>query len=140
MYPTAAAALGLGLAPHELEEKSEATATGGASVTSGGAGGAGGSSAASTASTNNLELSNGVIRRRLAQGEGGVAVRGSSSSAGAGGVDVGGFLFIPATGGIATSGPPAVVAGAAAASAAGKREFCWVARATNGQTAGSCIS
>lgn len=131
MYPTAAAALGLGLAPHDLEEKSEATATGGASVASGGGGG--GSSVASTASTNNLELSTGVTRRRSGQREGGATVRGGSSSVGGVGVDGGGFLFIPATGVIATSGPSGVVAGAASASAAGELGCGGAARATNGR-------
>lgn len=110
MYPTAAAALGLGLTPHhDLEEKSEAAATAGASVTSGGGGG--GSSAASTASnnnnSNNLDGSGGLSRRR--SGRFGTAARGSNS--GAVGAE-GGFFYVPATGGVAGAGGPAGAPGA----------------------------
>ncbi|CAN0272012.1 unnamed protein product, partial [Hapterophycus canaliculatus] len=56
VYPTAAAALGLGLAPHpDLEEKSEAAATGGGTS---GASGGGSSSVGSAASNNNNNNNN----------------------------------------------------------------------------------
>eukprot|EP00752_Nemacystus_decipiens_P009591 g8569.t1 len=95
VYPTAAAALGLGLAPHhDLEEKSEAAATGGASGTS-----VGGSSAASTASNNNYNLdgSGGLSRRRCP------GVRGGNGSTAGGGVE-GGFFYVAASGGVAGAG------------------------------------
>lgn len=93
MYPTAAAALGLGLVQHyDFEEKSEAAATGmapvvGAGGVAGGSGGCGGgSSTASTAgnTNNNLDVSGGLARWRAGRGSG-AAVRGSSAVGGVSG-------------------------------------------------------
>lgn len=125
VYPTAAAALGLGLTPHhDFEEKSETAATGGASVTSGGGGGCGGSSAASTASNNNtLDGSGGLSRRR--SGRGGAAGRGSIGSAAAAPAGAeGGFFYIAANGGVTGAGGPVVGMGAPGMHTGG---LCWFA-------------
>ncbi|CAM9822713.1 unnamed protein product, partial [Ectocarpus sp. 8 AP-2014] len=123
VYPTAAAALGLGLAPHHsMEEKSETAATtGGTAAASvvGGGGGEGDSSAASTSSNNNNNNLDGLAGfgggRRLS-GRGGVAGRGGGRVAGGGGgggnLAEGGFFFVPAAGAIA---PGAAAGGNAAA-------------------------
>lgn len=96
VYPTAAAALGLGLAPHQdLEEKSEIAAAGGASVASGG-------------SDNNILDGSGVPSRRRS-GRGTAAVRGSNGSTAA---TEGGFFHIAASGGVVGAGGPAGATGA----------------------------